>query len=204
MLLLLLLACSFPVVATEAPLVPEERARVVDELIGVWALDSRDSLGQLLTGDVFAIDAQGGGMRMRAQENGGWGEAQPMRVRQIRGDYYTQLRLEKLDMAGDYRSPTGQIWCPVRLSLNVDRMMVSLMDPQWFYARKDQDLGLDLLLPGTLVTVVEDGQTISKGSDVILRGSSRELARWVRRHRDEEGLYMPALDLIRQSPTPPP
>lgn len=202
-MLTFLLACSIPVVATEAPLVPEERARVVEDLIGVWSSAEGESSMQALSSR-FAIDAQGDALRLRTQENGGWGDAQPLWVRPIRGDYYTQIRLEKLDMAGDYRSSTGQIWWPARLELNVDRLKVSLMDPQWFYARKDQDLGLDILFPGTLVTVVEDGQTITKGSDVILLGSSRELARWVRRHRDEEGLYAVAGDLIRQSRTPPP
>jgi len=195
LLVLALLGCNAPVVSSEQPLISESKARLAPELVGTW----RDDQAHLS----FSVDIADQGMGLRMQQSGeDWGDRQPLWVGPIKGQLYTQLHLDKLNNAGDYTLPPSGLWWPVRLEPTGDHLTVYVMQPDWFWARQGQDLGLVVTLPGTVTTVSQDGEAHQMGPDVILRSPSKTLRRWVRKHRDEGGLFQPEIELRRTSGQP--
>lgn len=194
---MVLIACNSPIVASEQPLIPEARARLRPELVGTWKGEQ--------TRMNLSVDITDQGMGLRLQQSGdAWGKRQPLWVGSIKGQLYTELHLDDLSNAGDYQVPSTGLWWPVRLEPTGDRMTVSPMQPDWFWERQGQDLGLDLVLPGPVTTIGQNGESHVVGPSVILRAPTKSLRRWVRKHRDEPALFVAEIVLRRTSDQPAP
>lgn len=197
MMLVLLIACQMDVVYSEEPPLPPDRGMQVPELVGIWTLTSEDN-------PVVSIARGDRAMTARFYENDAWTAPRPLPLKRIRGELYTQLQVTDVARTDTYTPPASGMWWPLALELDGDQLTVSRLDPDWFYARQGQDVGVEFLFPSTVVSVTRDGKTSWSGSNVVLRGSGRELRRWLRRHHDEEGLLTPFAQLQRTSATPAP
>lgn len=197
LLLSLLFACNSTVVVTEHPPFSEGRGKVVPELVGTWAvMEGKDP--------VFSVDIHDGRMNLRIREDDAWQAESPLPLRTMHGALYTQLRVDTFKPTPDYQAPEGRVWSVLRLDVQDEGVILSTLNPDWFYSREGQRVGLDVRFPGDVVQVRVNDTVTYKGPDVILGSAGGHLRRWLRKHHDEDKLFTTMLALHRVSPTPVP
>lgn len=195
MLLVLLLACGMDVVVSEQPLIPEGKSRFEPELVGTW--------GPSEGSPVVSFAKAGRGMSYSSIDGDRWLAPEPLPLLRVKDQLYTQLPWDDdKDGANTANRPAG-LWCWFRLDLEGDHLHVDFLSPQWFYERREQDLGIFFEpLRGAGRTASTTPRWGDQVPSVLLRGSTRELRRWLRRHQEDRGLFMEAAQLVRLSAEP--
>lgn len=169
----LLLGCDVPMVTADRPLVEPGDERVMPELAGVWKVTD----GSMR----FKVEATEQAMSLRISAAGeDFGDASPLELTRIGRKLYAQLPTE--DPGGD----RPQSWLPLRLTLvDADDATVEQLCSAWFKNTTPEHAGIRF----TVLDRQDDKRDVCMSGSVLLQASTPELRRWLRKHRNTDGLY---------------
>ena len=183
---LLAAGCDVPVVVADRPLVEPGDEKIMPEIAGVWAATDGKMRVKIQASD----DAMTVALSMQGAD---FGDTAPLSLTKIRRQLYAQIPMDS--PAGDH-TPT---WFPLRLTLeDADDATVEQLCSGWFKASTPEEAGLRY----TILERQDDNSDRCMSGSVMLQASTAELRRWLRKHRDTEGLFSPLVHLRRQAPTP--